>query len=457
MPDRTRLWRNTAFQYALQAAKYLFPFVTVAYLTRVLGPDVYAIRAYVMAAMTFMLMFLEFGFTNYGTKSIAEARSVDEERAETSAITYARIGLSGVGAVALVPITVALPILAANPLYVVFAYIGTCFKAFLPDYVFRGQEDMGIITYRYVASQVVAVGLIFLLVNSPSDLILVPVLEGLGSLVALVWSWENVVRRRGISLMRVPQSLMKSVMSESTIFFISTASTGILSSITMLFIGYCIDDAAQISYWSVAMTAVVAVQALYSPVTNSLYPHMVKRRDFAILKRLLLIGMPVVIAGTIAFAFLGDFIMLVLGGEEFRPGAYVVALVSPILAFSFPAQMLGFPVLAAVGRVRQLTASSVSACLFQIVGLCVLAGTGTFTIVTVALLRCGCEGVMLVARVFFVWRFHRDEIARNGTAAETGFDDGLTSRGDDLATSASPAKCGATNDQKRKPGSGKES
>jgi len=408
MPDRSKLWKNTLFQYLLQAAKYLFPFVTVAYLTRVLGTDAYAVRAYVLAAMTFMLMFLEFGFTNYGTKSIAEAGSLEDERDETSAICYSRLILCGLGAIALVPITLALPLMAANPIYVAIAFIGTCFKALLPDYVFRGQEDMGIITYRYVVSHAIAIALMFVLVKAPEDLLWVAVLETLASLIALIWSWENVIRKRGITFKHVSRARLKAVMGESAIYFISTMATGILSSITMLFIGYCIDDTAQISYWSVAMTAVVAVQALYSPITNSLFPHMVKRRDFAILKRLMLIGMPVVIVGVIAFAYLGDFIMLILGGEEFVPGGYVIALVSPILLFSFPAVMLGFPVLGAVGRIRQLTASSVMASLFQIIGLFVLAITGTFTIVTVAILRCSCEAVLMLARIVFVWLFWRD-------------------------------------------------
>mgnify|MGYP002510302069 CR=1 FL=1 len=409
MPDRSKLWKNTFFQYVLQAAKYLFPFVTVAYLTRALGTDAYAVRAYVMAAMTFMLMFLEFGFTNYGTKTIAEAASLDDERSETSAITYCRLMLCGVGAIALVPITLMLPIMAANPIYVAIAFVGTCFKALLPDYVFRGEEDMGIITYRYVVSQAIVVALIFVLVKSPDDLLIVAALEALGSLVALVWSWENVIRKRGISFMRVGFARLKAVMGESAIFFISTMATGILSSITMLFIGYCIQDAAQISYWSVAMTAVVAVQALYSPIANSLYPHMVKRRDFAILKRLLLIGMPVVIIGTVAFACLGDVVMLVLGGEEFVPGGYVIPMVAPILLFSFPAVMLGFPVLGAVGRIKKLTTSSVTASLFQICGLFLLALTGLFTLQTVAALRCSCEAVLMLTRIYFVWRFWREE------------------------------------------------
>ena len=417
MPDRSRLAKNTIYQYILQGMKYLFPFVTVAYLTRVLGPEVFAVRAYIMAGMTFMLMFLEYGFTNSGTKAIAEASSLAEECEQTSAITYLRTLLAALGAVALIPIALALPLMAANLLYVAVAYIGTCFKAFLPDFIFRGQEDMGIITYRYVASQFVAVTLIFLFVKSPNDLLLVAVFEALGSFVALAWSWENVVRKRGIRLVRVGAGYLKETFSESTIFFISHVATGILSSITMLFVGYFISDASQVSYWSIAMTSVVAVQALYAPISNSLYPHMVKRRDFAIMKRLLIIGMPVVIVGAIAFACLSDVVMLVLGGEDFLPGSYLIAMVSPILVFSYPAVMLGFPVLAAVGWIRQLTASSVASCVFQVLGLTLLAVTGNFTIEAVALLRCGCEAVLCVTRAAFVVRYWRTEHARGGEDA----------------------------------------
>ena len=404
--DRSRLAKNTIYQYILQAMKYLFPFVTVAYLTRTLGPDVFAIRAYIMAAMTFMLMFLEYGFTNYGTKTIAEATSLLEERIETSAITLLRGVLAIVGAIALIPITLALPLMAANPAYVAIAYLGTCCKAFLPDYVFRGQEDMGIITYRYVASQIVAVGLIFIFVRGPEDILLVAIFEALGALVALLWSWENVIRKRSITFIRVAAERLKSAFTESTIFFISHVATGILSSITMLFVGYFITDAAQVSYWSIAMTAVVAVQALYSPVSNSLYPHMVKRRDFAIVRKLMAIGMPIVIVGTIAFALLSDIVMLVLGGEEFLPGSYLIAYVSPILTFSFPAVMLGFPVLAAVGWVRPLTVTSVASCLFQVAGLVALVLASSFTIENVAILRCGSEAVLCFTRVFFVFLYH---------------------------------------------------
>ena len=403
---KSRFAHNTVMQYGLQAAKYLFPFITIPYLTRVLGPDVYAIRAYILAAMTFAQVFLDYGFNSYGTRQIA--RRQDDLAAvgeETSAIALLRIVLCFVGALAVTAVTPFIPIMAQNPAYVAIAYVCVCFKAMLPDFVFQGLEDMGIITYRFVVSQAVATVLIFMMVHGPEDLLWVPTLEALAAFIAFVWSWGNVLRKRGIHLVRPLRDTLSSAFRTSSVFFLSNAATTIFTCLTTLMIGVLVEDAAQIAYWSVAMTSIQAIQALYTPITNSLYPHMCARQDFALAKRLLLIGMPVVLVGTIAFALLSDVVMLVLGGEQYLDGSYIVAMVSPVLLFSFPAMLIGFPVLAAVGQEKQLTTSSVVSSLFHIAGLIALALGGWFTIPAVCILRDCTEAVLLGMRGWFVLKW----------------------------------------------------
>lgn len=404
--SRKALGHNVLFQYGLQIAKYLFPFITLPYLTRVLGPEVYAVRAYILAAMTFMQVLLDYGFNSFGTKAIAECSS-DRARIgfETSRIVLLRGALVVVGAVLLAAVTPFVTIMAENPAYVAIAYAGICFKATLPDFVFQGLEDMGIITKRFVVSQTVATVLTFVLVRNPQDLLWVPALEGLASFIAFAWSWDNVLRVRKIAIVRVGAGDLLFGFRQSTVFFLSNAATTVFTALTTLMIGFFISDPAEVSYWSVAMTAITAIQSLYTPITNSLYPHMVKRRDFALLKRLLIVGMAAVSVGSIAFACLSDVVMWILGGEQFVGGSYVVAMVSPVLWFSYPAMLLGFPVLAAVGQVRQLTVSSTVSALFHILGLAFLAFGGWFTIANVAVLRCLTEAVMLGLRVFYVARY----------------------------------------------------
>lgn len=418
MPDRSRFTKNTLYQYGLQAAKYLFPFITIAYLTRTLGADVYAIRAYVIATMSFMLVFLDFGFLPYGTGAIARAEDdIDEQNRQMSSIVILRTIICIIGAFAIAIMTVSIPLLAANPLYVAIAYIGTCLKVLLPDFVFQGRQDMGIITTRFVATQIIAVALIFLLIHGPSDLLLIPLIETLATAVGLIWSWANVFTKQGLSFVSIGTKKLLHVFKSASVFFVADASIALFSSLTTILIGIFITDQVQISYWSVAMTAIVAVQALYSPLANSLYPHMVRSRDFALLKRLLLTGTPCAIVGAILLAVLSKFVMLVLGGPEFVDGSYVLALLAPMLAFSYPAVMLGYPVLAAVGRARQLTAVSVGAALFHIAGLGILAATGSFTIFSVAILRCCTEALLMLGRAFFVWRYHIESNRTRSTNA----------------------------------------
>lgn len=412
---RSRFAKNTALQYGLQIAKYIFPFLTIPYLTRVLGPDVYAVRAYVLALMSMMLMLLEYGFNAYGTKVIAEQR---ESRAEVqiimTVITLLRLCLCMLGFIILLVVSHEIILLRDNLAYVLIAYLGTAFKALLPDFIFQGFEEMGIITRRYVLSQAVALVLIFSLVRTPDDLILVAVFETVASCIALLWSWGNVIFHRGLRPARIPGDRVGRVFKTSTAFFLSNAATTMFTSLTTLMIGVLVKDVDEISFWSISMMAISAIQSLYTPISNSLYPHVVIRRDFSLVKKLLVVGVPVCAVGTIAYACLSNYVMLILGGPEYLKGSYIVALTAPVLFLSFPAMLIGIPVLAAIGEVKKLTASSVISACFHVLGLFLLAAFNQFTIVHVAVLRCLTEFVLLLSRGIFVF-----VCARNGRLGDS--------------------------------------
>ena len=85
------------------------------------------------------------------------------------------------------------------------------------------------------------------------------------------------------------------------------------------------------------------IQSLYIPITNSIYPHLIATKEFSLLKKLLKIGIPVCLIGTIAFYSLADVVVLMLGGSEYLPGVYVLQTLTPILFTSFIGTVIGFP------------------------------------------------------------------------------------------------------------------
>ena len=136
------------------------------------------------------------------------------------------------------------------------------------------------------------------------------------------------------------------------------------------------------------------MQGLYNPIYNSIYPHVAANRNFGIIKRFLLIGIPVVAVGVFLLIILAPFVMWVLGGSEYLTGSVVLQVLAPLLLFSYPAVLIGFPILAVINKEKLLTASSVAAAVFQIAGLFFL----------VAILRCLAEFIMLLFRAIFVFK-----------------------------------------------------
>lgn len=398
----SNLRKNIAFQYGLQAAKYLFPLITLPYLTRVLGPDGYAVRAYVVAAMVFFQVFLDYGFLPYGTREIAICRkSSGSIGRQMSVISISKILLCGVAIPLLVGVVLLIPLLRENTLYVILAYLGICVKALLPDFVFQGIEEMGIITKRFVASQAIVVVCTFALIRSPNDLLWIPAIELIGSSIALCWSWTNIMFTRSIRLCGVRLTEVRTVFRRCTPYFLSNASTTAYTALLTVTIGLFISSDADISYWSLSMSVISMAQSLYSPLSNSIFPRVCVERSFGLVKKTLLAGVPLAFAATLAIALFSKTIMLILGGSEYLDGALVLTMVSPVLLLSFPAVFLGYPVLAAVGEGVKLAISSAVAAAFSVGGLVLLITTGGFTIYSICALRCGIELVLALSRAWF--------------------------------------------------------
>lgn len=391
-------YRNAVWQYILQGIKYLLPLITLPYLTRVLEPEGYAVYAYVVSFMSFAQTFIDFGFNLSGTKDVAAARTARELGYVAGRITQARLLLCVLAGVACMGIGSTIPILRENAAYAALAYIAVCGRGLAPDFLFQGKEQMAPITLRYLVSKSTSTVLTFAFVHSAADLYWVPILDILASVIALIWSFSAASRLFGLKVLWGDPGEIVHELVKSGYYCLSNMASTAFSGIITLLIGMAITDAAQISYWSLAMTAVNAVQSLYSPIINSLYPHMVAGGDFGFAKKLILVSIPFVTIGTIAFVLLARVIVLVLGGIEYLEGAYVLKLVSPVLFFSFYGMMVGWPILGAMGRVKELTRTTVLSSLASVAMLLAVTAFGCASVATFAIIRSITEALMCLMR-----------------------------------------------------------
>lgn len=398
-------YKNTLWQYGLQILKYLFPLLLIPYLTRILGTEGYAVYAYVLSFMGVVQTIADFGFTLSGTKKVVDLRGDTAALSRlVGAITVARLMLLCGLFVCVMVVTRLIPIMAENTVYVIWAFFATAGRTVLPDFIFQGNERMGPLTTRYFASKGVQVALTILLVRGPGDLILVAVADVLSEIVDIAWSYRAQKRMFGVGIARPTFKESFEELRVSAIYCVSNVSSSLFSGFTTVIIGLAITSKTDIAFWSLTLTTVNAVQSLYTPIANSLYPHMIKNRDFGFARKLALVALPALILGTVAYCALSKPIMLVLGGLEYVGGAHVMWMISPIFIFSFYGILIGWPVLGAMGHVKELTVSTLLTGIVNVVSLLALYLAGLITLEVICVVRWGCDALLLLVRVFMLWR-----------------------------------------------------
>ncbi len=412
-------YKNTLWQYGLQILKYLFPLLLIPYLTRILGTEGYAVYAYVLSFMGVVQTIADFGFTLSGTKKVVDLKGDTAALSRlVGAITAARLMLLCGLFLCVMVITRFIPIMAENTVYVIWAFFATAGRTVLPDFIFQGNERMGPLTTRYFASKGVQVALTILLVRGPGDLILVAVADVLSEIVDIAWSYRAQKRMFGVGIARPTFKESVEELRVSAIYCVSNVSSSLFSGFTTVIIGLAITSKTDIAFWSLTLTTVNAVQSLYTPIANSLYPHMIKNRDFGFARKLALVALPALVLGTVAYCALSEPIMLVLGGPEYVGGAHVMWMISPIFIFSFYGILIGWPVLGAMGHVKELTASTLFTGIVNVVSLLALYLAGLITLDVICVVRWGCDALLLLARVFMLWCATRSETSSHKNTKE---------------------------------------
>ena len=80
---------NTIMLYIMQVSGYIFPLLTFPYLTRVLGPEYYAVTTFISATMTYFQLVVDFGFLLSATRDCSFYRDDKQKLQEIFCKKYA--------------------------------------------------------------------------------------------------------------------------------------------------------------------------------------------------------------------------------------------------------------------------------------------------------------------------------------------------------------------------------
>lgn len=413
---KNKIVNNTIMLMIFNIAKIIFPFITLPYLTRVLTTDTYGVVTYAKTIMNYMQIFVDFGFVLSATKDIVKCRENKEKIGQVIGDTMvARIILGLSGFLLVLIISIALPILKANILYTILSYIAVFLSIFLMDFLFRGLEKMHIITIRFIVMKVISTILTFVLIKNDSDLLLIPILEILSSIFAIILVYFEM-KKLDFKIKFSGYKNTINAIKDSFVYFLSNVASTSFNALSTIMIGIYITP-TEVAYWGVCIQIIGTIQACYSPIGDGIYPEMIKNQNLNLIKKIIKIFLPVIIIGCVCAYFLADAGLMILGGKEYLNAVPVFRILIPSLLFGFLAIILGWPTLGAIGKSKQVTISTIIGISTNMILLICLIITKKFTLINVAIIRDVTEFIFFAVRVYFFNKYKylfRKDLAKEG-------------------------------------------
>lgn len=395
------LAKNTFFLYVMQISGYVFPVLTFPYLTRILGPANYGVVVFSNAAMSYFQMLLEFGFILSATSEISLHRDdIQKVQKITFSVIWAKVFLSIAGAFVLFICIAFVEKFKEYSLFFILSYVGIFLTIFLPDFLFRGIEKMSILTYRVIASKFVYTLCIFVFIHKASDFIFVPVAVIVSNIVAVVLTWLEIFKKLKLKFVFVGFKDIFAELKKSSVFFLSRIAVSMYQTLNTILLGFRFSSES-LAMYGASNNLISCGRSLLSPISDSIYPYMVKNKNYRLVKKLILILEPLIIAGCILLYFIAPWFIRVFCGAGYEDAVPVFRAMLPLIVISLPTYLFGYPLMGALGILNVANMSVIAGSVFHVAGLAILFMFGKLSFIPVAFLTFGTEIVVFSIRLLF--------------------------------------------------------
>lgn len=392
---------NTLSLYCMNVFRLLLPLLTIPYLARIFSTDIYGVVVYIKALMTYIQLFIDFGFLLSATKDIAITNDKVKIGKIVGDTLIEKMILSFLVCILFFFVSLYLPIVKNNFEFVLISLAATLSNIFILDFLFRGLEKMHLVAIPFCIAKTFATILIFIVIRSDGDLLKLSLLDLISNILAILLSWyyknKNSIR---LSISNWHKWIYD--LKFSFVFFLSNFATTIFGAFTTIITGIYLNTTL-VAYWGLCMQMLSAAKALYSPITNSLYTREIKHKDIKLVKKIGRVMAIPMAMGTYILLSHSDFLMRIIGGDKYLNAGLYLKLLLPAFIFSFYSMLFGWPVLGAIKQYKLTTLTTILAALFQLLCMIILMVFDEFKLNLLAIICSLSEFILFVSRYYIYY------------------------------------------------------
>lgn len=343
---------NFSYISILQLFNLILPLITYPYLIRTLGKDNYGLIVFAQAFVGYLLILVGYGFNVSATKDVSVYR--DNREMLTEIVSSVLIIKGVLFALSLLFLTVLLEFLpqASSNHLLFYLTLWVCLYEFIfPVWYFQGIERMKYITYLTLLSRMFFLSMIFVFIKNENDYLLMPIINGIGAIVAGLISLYIIFYKHQIKFKWQPTRILFRYIKNSTPIFLSNLSIRLYVSTNKVIIGMFL-SMGEVAYYDLAEKIVSILKLPQTIISQTLFPKISKDRNINFIKKAFKYSIILNIVILIITLILSDYFISFLGGSELGPAVVIlnILIISvPIIAMS---NIFGVQILIPFGKVK---------------------------------------------------------------------------------------------------------
>lgn len=330
-----KIFKNASYLGIVQLVNYVFPLITVPYVSRIIGPEGYGIINYATTFVGYFSLLIAYGFDLTGTRRIVKHLEQPSQIDQiVSEILTARILLFIISIFLFILALIYFKPIQDDIGVAVILFFGCIATVISPQFVFQAFEELTIFAKLNFFRGLLNVILVFLLVKEAKDYTILAILSSIFLIsVNSLLCWLTI-RKFGISYNLVKLQRAIKLLNEEKMVFFSTVVISLYTTTNVIILGWFASK-AEVGYYTVSQTLLgMAVSVISAPISLAIYPHIGK--SFAIsrehgietVKQILPIVFYITFGVSLALLLFAPIVIRLLYGKEFDNAIAVLQILS---------------------------------------------------------------------------------------------------------------------------------
>lgn len=309
--DIQQLMKNFFSLTVLKLVNAVLPFVTLPYLIKILGLQQYGAIVLALSLITYFQSITNYGFNLSATREIARHKTSRKQlsfiysKTQTSKIYLLLLSLS-----ILIPAIVIVPQFREDLSVYLLMCLMLIGQSMFPEWFFRGIEQMGYITILdLIVKGSFTIG-VFILIKSPEDYWLYPLLYGFGYVFIAVFSHIFIIKKFELDSNLVRFKKVRKNLKAGFPLFINQFLPTLFNNTTNFLVGIILGKSAA-GLFGATRQVIQLLTVFNSVVSGVVFPYLIRNKDkFFLFSKLYLFVITVV---SILLAILHQYIFDIIG------------------------------------------------------------------------------------------------------------------------------------------------